>query len=112
VLFLGITVGQFTLAGLPFLAGFPVVWSLAVTLKSVSPIAAAAVLIASAGMLAGAVRSTGFLLSSAGEEVVLVLSNRFSRAVIAAGLLISLLLGGYPGMLDPLLNLISGAFLP
>lgn len=112
VLFLGIAVGQFTLAGLPFLAGFPVVWSLAVTLKSISPTAAAAVLIAGAGMLAGAVRSAGFLLSSAGEEAVLVLSTRFSQAVIAAGLLISLLLGVYPGMLDPLLNLISGAFLP
>jgi formate hydrogenlyase subunit 3/multisubunit Na+/H+ antiporter MnhD subunit len=112
VLFLGSCVGQFTLAGLPFLAGFPPVWTLADSLRAVSPLAAGAVLLASALLLAAGFRSAAYMLGSAGGEDVLVLSTRYSRSVIAAGLLVSTVLGMFPGVLDPLLVYLGGVFLP
>lgn len=112
ILFLGSCVGQFTLAGLPLLAGFPPVWTLAESLRTISPFAAGSVLIASAGLLAGAFRSAVFLLGSAGGEDVLVVSTRYTRSVIAVGLLVSAVLGLVSGILDPVLAYLSGVFLP
>lgn len=109
---LGVIAGQVTMAGLPLLAGFPATWSLAVSLQSGSPLAAGALLVGVGGLLAGAVRTTGYLFRSAGEEDVLMISTPFTRGVLAAGICISLLLGMYPDLLSEVLTILAGGFSP
>ncbi len=103
----GLVVGYFTLAGLPFLAGFPIYLSLGSALKLYPGWINGALVLGTLGLLIGGLRILGVLLEDTGSEPSLILGERFDRGLIIAlnGLLV--LLGLFPQFVYLIARVIS-----
>ena len=92
----GFLVGYFSLTGLPFLAGFPLYWTLG-SGHSGSPLWVNAWFVfGTIGTLVGGIRALGALTKDSGEELVLILGSRYQRGVIILLNGILLILGLFP----------------
>lgn len=113
LIFGGLTVTQFSLAGLPLLAGFPIYWSAASSLVNLSPERSLIFLGGNLGLMIAAIRSTNYMVSSSDEEKVLILSNPVINGLIGVGIAGLIILGLFPQVLDPYISaLVSGFRLP
>lgn len=110
VIFGGLTAAQFSLAGFPLLAGFPVYWSAASYLINQSPERALIFLGGNLGLLIAAFRSTKYLVSSSDEEDVLTLSNQLTNKLIWAGIVGLIILGLFPQILEPYVSALANSF--
>jgi NADH:ubiquinone oxidoreductase subunit 2 (subunit N) len=88
----GFLVGYFTLAGLPFLAGFPLYWALGFGLNLYPFWINIWYVLGTVGLLIGGIRAVGALTLDSGEETVLQLGTPYQRYLIFVlnGILLSI----------------------
>lgn len=95
----GLLVGYLTLAGLPLLAGFPIYLALGEGLRSYVPWINAGLVLGTFGLLIGGLRIFRVLVKDAGGEQVLILGDKYDRAMIIILSAILVLLGFVPQFL-------------
>jgi hypothetical protein len=88
-----------TLAGLPLLAGFPVYLALGEGLRSFAPWINMGLVLGTFGLLVGGLRIVRVQVTDAGSEQVLVLGDKYDRAMIITLSVILVLLGFIPQFL-------------
>jgi hypothetical protein len=92
----GFLIGYFTLAGLPFLAGFPFYWTLGTRLSLYPTWIILWFIFGTVGLMVGGIRALGALTLDSGEENVLILGDRFQQSVIYLINVVLILLGLFP----------------
>ncbi|MFN2113776.1 MAG: hypothetical protein ACK2TT_11705 [Anaerolineales bacterium] len=95
----GLLVGYLTLAGLPLLAGFPVYLALGEGLRSFAPWINTGLILGTLGLLIGGLRIFRVLVKDAGSEQVLILGDKYDRAMVITLSIILGLLGFFPQFL-------------
>jgi len=114
-----LVVGGFSLAGIPPLAGFLGRWAQVRLLATMQPVYAITVLGVTLGVAAGALRGTDYLLQAPNEATPDSLSPSKEReareprlmiALIAATLLVGLILGLFPGVVESPLRAVVSSF--
>ena len=97
----GFLVGYFTLAGSPFLAGFPLYWALGIGLNIYPYWIKTWYVLGTVGLLIGGIRAVGALTLDSGEETVLQLGTPYQRYLIYVLNGILLIIGLFPqGLLN------------
>jgi formate hydrogenlyase subunit 3/multisubunit Na+/H+ antiporter MnhD subunit len=106
----GLVLAQFSLAGLPLLAGFPVRVALWSVLARENLLIALLVLLGNAGLLVGGVRTLVVLVMGAEEHDWHSLETWAQRAMLVAGMLALLVAGILPQWFLPLMASMAQAF--
>jgi formate hydrogenlyase subunit 3/multisubunit Na+/H+ antiporter MnhD subunit len=97
-----IVLAQFSLAGLPLLAGFPVRLTLWSTLARESSILALLALLGSTGVLVGGIRTLAVLVSGKEINPWKISENRAEAVLLIIGWIILFTIGIFPQILTPI----------
>jgi NADH-quinone oxidoreductase subunit N len=108
----GLLLANFSLAGLPLLAGFPVRLALWTALASDSLPAVFLALVGSAGLLGGGIRSLAVLVMGAEEQGWQRTESRPEAVLLGVGMLILFLVGLLPQWLLPSLTYMAAVIAP
>lgn len=110
ILSFGVLVGLFTLAGLPFLGGFPHYWSFSSQLTENGLWLPAWYFIGSFGLIVSGLRSFSWLARKSGEEKVFQVGNLLSHVIILGISLLLLTVGLFPGVIVSWASRVAAVF--
>jgi len=107
----GLVLAHLSMAGFPLLAGFPVRFGSFEILAGISPWISLVAIIASVGVVIGALRTTAVLVMGEDENDVSITENSGQRMTLLVGILALILIGLFPQWFIALMEWIGISFL-